>query len=68
VIESRAVIDKALAGGLPIYGVTTGFGKLSDVRIQQDEIRQLQINLLRTRRRSTVSRRPPTKKIMSAWE
>lgn len=48
VIESRAVIDKALAGGLPIYGVTTGFGKLSDVRIQQDEIRQLQLNLLRS--------------------
>lgn len=48
VLASRAVIDKALESDLPIYGVTTGFGKLSDVRIPHDEIRQLQQNLLRS--------------------
>ncbi len=48
VLASRAVIDRALDSNLPIYGVTTGFGKLSDVRIPHDEIRQLQLNLLRS--------------------
>jgi histidine ammonia-lyase len=48
VLESREVIDRALASHLPIYGVTTGFGKLSDVRIPHDAIRQLQLNLVRS--------------------
>lgn len=48
VLASRAVIDRALGTNLPIYGVTTGFGKLSDVRIPHDEIQQLQLNLLRS--------------------
>jgi len=48
VLASRAVIDWALDSDLPIYGVTTGFGKLSDIRIPHDDIRQLQINLLRS--------------------
>jgi histidine ammonia-lyase len=48
VLASRAVIDRALGRDLPIYGVTTGFGKLSDVRIAHDEIQQLQRNLLRS--------------------
>ena len=48
VLASRAVIDRALDTNLPIYGVTTGFGKLSDVRIPHDEIQQLQLNLLRS--------------------
>jgi histidine ammonia-lyase len=48
VLASRAVIDRALESSLPIYGVTTGFGKLSDIRIPQDEICQLQQNLIRS--------------------
>jgi len=48
VLESRGVIDRALASDLPIYGVTTGFGKLSDARIPHDAIRQLQLNLVRS--------------------
>jgi histidine ammonia-lyase len=48
VLASRAVIDRALESNLPIYGVTTGFGKLSDVRIPHEDIRQLQVNLLRS--------------------
>lgn len=48
VISSRAVIDRALDSNAPIYGVTTGFGKLSDIRIPHHDIRQLQINLLRS--------------------
>jgi histidine ammonia-lyase len=48
ILASRAVIERALESNHPIYGVTTGFGKLSDVRIPHNEIRQLQINLLRS--------------------
>jgi histidine ammonia-lyase len=48
VITSRAVIERALDSDSTIYGVTTGFGKLSDVRIPHDEIRRLQVNLLRS--------------------
>lgn len=48
VIRNRGVIERALQRKEPIYGVTTGFGKLSDVRIPSEEIRQLQINLLRS--------------------
>jgi histidine ammonia-lyase len=31
-----------------VYGVNTGFGKLSDVRIPQSDLRQLQLNLVRS--------------------
>ena len=31
-----------------VYGINTGFGKLSDVRVAQDELRQLQLNLVRS--------------------
>ena len=48
VLASREVIDRALDSNLPIYGVTTGFGKLSDIRIPHEEIFQLQQNLLRS--------------------
>jgi histidine ammonia-lyase len=47
-LAGRAVIERALDSGSPIYGVTTGFGKLSDIRIPHDQIRQLQVNLLRS--------------------
>src|SRR4029453_6257794 len=48
VAASRQVIDRALENGAVIYGVTTGFGKLSEIRIGPDELQQLQINLLRS--------------------
>ncbi|NWG14036.1 MAG: histidine ammonia-lyase [Acidobacteria bacterium] len=45
---ARGVIERALAGDAVIYGVTTGFGKLSEVRIPREKIRELQVNLLRS--------------------
>src|SRR6266446_1518361 len=50
VARSREVIEAALAreGGGPMYGVTTGFGKLAHVRIPVERIRQLQLNLIRS--------------------
>jgi len=45
---SRAVIERLLASGVIVYGVNTGFGELAEVRISVDQIRQLQLNLVRS--------------------
>jgi len=45
---SRAVVEKLLASGATVYGVNTGFGELAEVRISSDQIRQLQVNLVRS--------------------
>jgi histidine ammonia-lyase len=46
--RSRRCLEKLLAGGATIYGVNTGFGKLSNQRIEPDEVIALQENLLRS--------------------
>jgi histidine ammonia-lyase len=48
VVASRKVIEKIIAHDAVVYGVSTGFGKLSDVRIRRDELEQLQLNLVRS--------------------
>jgi histidine ammonia-lyase len=45
---SREVIEQIVARDDVVYGVNTGFGKLSDVRVPKDELRQLQLNLVRS--------------------
>jgi histidine ammonia-lyase len=45
---SRAVVDHLVASGKTAYGINTGFGKLASVRISADQVRQLQINLVRS--------------------
>ena len=45
---ARAVIDKLAAEEHKVYGVTTGFGHLSRVRIPHDQQVELQHNLLRS--------------------
>ncbi|OCA92464.1 histidine ammonia-lyase [Pseudobacillus wudalianchiensis] len=44
---SRARIEKQIKDGKVVYGVNTGFGKLSDIEIEKDDIAKLQLNLLR---------------------
>ena len=46
--KSRAVVEKILEQGEVIYGISTGFGKLSDVKIEPEALRQLQLNLVRS--------------------
>jgi histidine ammonia-lyase len=46
--RSRAVVEAIVEEGRVVYGVNTGFGRLSDVRIPQDELKQLQLNLVRS--------------------
>jgi histidine ammonia-lyase len=48
VLASRKVIEKIIARGAAVYGVSTGFGKLSDVRIPRSELAGLQLNLVRS--------------------
>lgn len=48
VLASRRVIDDLVRENRVAYAVTTGVGKLSDVRIAPEQIRELQINLLRS--------------------
>src|SRR5213592_801545 len=48
ILASRKLIEQIVARDAVVYGVTTGFGKLSDVRIPQSELRQLQLNLVRS--------------------
>jgi histidine ammonia-lyase len=45
---SRKVIEEIVAQGGTVYGVSTGFGKLSEVHIAASELRQLQLNLVRS--------------------
>jgi histidine ammonia-lyase len=46
VAASRDVVERALSEGRTVYGVTTGFGKMSEVRIGGDEVETLQRNLI----------------------
>jgi histidine ammonia-lyase len=48
VLASRKVIEEIIARGAVVYGVSTGFGKLSDVRIAHSELTNLQLNLVRS--------------------
>jgi histidine ammonia-lyase len=45
---SRAVVERILASGGTAYGINTGFGKLASVRISAEQVRQLQVNLVRS--------------------
>ncbi|MHB1987753.1 MAG: histidine ammonia-lyase [Acidimicrobiales bacterium] len=45
---SRAVVEKALASGDVVYGVTTGFGSLANVRLSAEHASALQHGLLRS--------------------
>ena len=48
IAAGRAVVEQAVATGRVVYGVTTGFGQLSSVRIDAADAAQLQVNLLRS--------------------
>lgn len=47
-IRSRQFLEQKLAKGETIYGVNTGFGAFSSVKISAPEITQLQKNLIRS--------------------
>ena len=46
ITRSAAVINKVLAHGDQVYGVNTGFGQLAQVKISNDDLAKLQVNLV----------------------
>jgi len=46
--DSRAFIEHLVSSGEPVYGVTTGFGRLADVTVPPDQRTALQRNLVRS--------------------
>src|SRR5438034_11309074 len=60
-LAARDVVDRKVAAGETVYGVTTGLGSLANVRLEPDEVRRLQHDLLRSH---AVGVGPP----LSEWE
>jgi histidine ammonia-lyase len=48
IAASRASVERIVASNETAYGINTGFGKLSDVRIGPGDLQQLQRNLVRS--------------------
>ncbi|HUR00326.1 MAG TPA: histidine ammonia-lyase [Gemmatimonadaceae bacterium] len=47
-LRTRAVVQDIVDRNDVVYGVTTGFGKLSEVAIPHDRLAELQVNLVRS--------------------
>src|SRR3954469_22094450 len=56
---SRAVVDRHAGGDAPVYGINTGFGSLSEVKIARDALGALQRNLLRSHAAGVAEPLPP---------
>jgi len=48
IVKSRAVVEKAAQQDEKVYSINTGFGVLSKVKIDKDQLEQLQVNLIRS--------------------
>lgn len=48
VSAARGRVEAVVEGDAPVYGVNTGFGKLSDVRVSRERLADLQLNLVRS--------------------
>jgi len=46
VTASRAIVDEALNRDEPMYGINTGFGALANKRVDGEQLKQLQRNLI----------------------
>jgi histidine ammonia-lyase len=46
VAQCRETVEKIVEDGKIVYGITTGFGKFSDVFIQKSDVKKLQRNLI----------------------
>lgn len=44
--QSRTMVEQMVSGQQVVYGITTGFGKFSDVMITGEDVTQLQENLI----------------------
>ncbi|MEI6092056.1 MAG: histidine ammonia-lyase [bacterium] len=48
IIKSRKRVEEVLASNSAVYGINTGFGSLSDVKVEKEGLKQLQVNLIRS--------------------
>jgi histidine ammonia-lyase len=46
IVKARKLVEKWVEDGRTIYGITTGFGALSDVTISKEDTRRLQENII----------------------
>jgi histidine ammonia-lyase len=46
--EAREYVKRVVESEKPVYGINTGFGKLSDVPVHKDDVSKLQENLLKS--------------------
>ncbi|WP_413302843.1 histidine ammonia-lyase [Bacillus sp. 1P10SD] len=46
--KSREAVDRIVSESKVVYGITTGFGKFSDVLIDKNHVQDLQLNLIRS--------------------
>ncbi|MBA3342467.1 MAG: histidine ammonia-lyase [Gemmatimonadaceae bacterium] len=47
-LETQRAVARIVERGDVVYGVTTGFGKLSEIAIPRDRLAELQVNLVRS--------------------
>ncbi|MFL5487114.1 MAG: histidine ammonia-lyase, partial [Gemmatimonadaceae bacterium] len=57
-LRTRAVVDDIVKRNAVVYGVTTGFGKLSEVAIPPERLAELQVNLVRSHSSGVGDRLP----------
>ncbi len=58
--NTRNFLEEKISSGEIMYGVNTGFGKLANTRIPNDEIIELQINLIRSHSAGQGKEIPPS--------
>lgn len=46
ILNSRAIVEEALKADEPLYGINTGFGALANKRVNSEQLKQLQRNLI----------------------
>ena len=46
--KTRKVVEEKQSGDVPIYGINTGVGKLSEVKIEAEEVESLQMNIIKS--------------------
>jgi histidine ammonia-lyase len=55
---SQRIVDDLVARDAVVYGITTGFGKLSEFAIPRDRLAELQVNLVRSHAAGVGNRLP----------
>lgn len=48
IVKSNSYIEKIIKNGKPVYGITTGFGSLNNKFIENKDLEDLQLNLIKS--------------------